>query len=169
MNIVALGAVLIALGMVAIARYVRHSKAAEANGSVTALAEAAAAYFDQSDFNQPRGSEAESARAMRHFPPSSRTSVPEDLASIKGTRYQSALADWQVSPWSDLRFSMPQPQHFAYSFESMGSGASAEASAIAQGDLDADGALSTYRLRIKADEKLNAVVAPEIETEDPYE
>lgn len=106
---------------------------------------------------------------MRHFPPSSRGSVPADLEDIRGKRYQSAWADWAPSPWAELRFSIPQPQYYAYSFESQGSGREATARAIAQGDLDADGELSRYELTIAPDETFTAQVSPSMERENPEE
>ena len=103
MNFVGLAAILSALGMYGLARYVRHAKTAEAAGSVTAIAETAASYYDASDTNQPVGTAPEAAHAMRHFPPSSKTSVPPDPESVKAKRYQSALPDWSVSPCTRTR------------------------------------------------------------------
>lgn len=163
MNFIALACVLGALGMYGLARYVRHAKTAEAVGSVKALAEAASNYYDNSDFNQPAGTKPESARAMRHFPPTSRTSVPAENGDVKGKRYQSAIGDWAVAPWNDLHFSIPQPQYYAYSFESQGRGAEAQASATAHGDLDADGVLSTYRISVTPDAELHAKVSATME------
>lgn len=165
MNFVALAAILSALGMYGLARYVRHAKTAEAVGSVTALAEAAANYYDTSDGNQPVGTTADSAHAMRHFPPASKFSVPPDPESVKARRYQSALPDWQASPWRELHFSMPQPQFYAYSFESQGAGAIAKATIIAHGDLDGDGVTSTYRITIAPDENFKGKVGEMEKTE----
>ncbi len=169
MNFVGLAAILSALGMYGLARYVRHAKTAEAAGSVTAIAEAAASYYNASDTNQPVGSAPEAMHAMRHFPPSSKGSVPPDGASVKAKRYQSALPDWSVSPWRDLSFSIPQPQYFAYSFESQGTGATATATAVAHGDLDGDGVTSTYRLKVAPDATFTAKVDSVMERLDPEE
>lgn len=169
MNFVGLAAILSALGMYGLARYVRHAKTAEAVGSVTAIAEAAASFYNASDTNQPVGIAPEAAHAMRHFPPASKTSVPPDLASVKARRYQSALPDWSASPWRDLSFSIPQPQYFAYTFESQGSGAKATAAAVAHGDLDGDGVTSTYRLSVAPDPGFVAKVGAVMEKIDPEE
>jgi hypothetical protein len=170
MNFLGLAALLSAGGMYGLARYVRHAKTAEAVGSVTAIAEAAARYYDQSDANQPAGTTPEAAHAMRHFPPASKASVPAAPDAIKGKRYQSTLGDWSGSPWSELRFSIPQPQYYAYSFESQGSGAQATATAIAHADLDGNGKASTYRLSITPDPvTFKAKVAVEVEKLDPEE
>ncbi len=170
MNFVALAAILSALGMYGLARYVRHAKTAEAMGSVTAIAEAAAAYYDTSDATQPAGTTPEASHAMRHFPPPSKASVPAALDAIKGKRYQSTLADWSGSPWAELRFSIPQPQYYAYAFEAQGSGVHSKAVAIASGDLDGNGRTSMYRLSIAPEAStFRAKVAAEIEKTDPEE
>jgi prepilin-type N-terminal cleavage/methylation domain-containing protein len=169
MNALALTCVVGALAMYFVARYVRHAKTAEAVGSVKALAESAARYYDASDANQPAGTKPEAAQAMRHFPPTSRTSVPADLKDVRGRRYQSSLADWSSSPWVELRFSIPQPQYYAYAFESSGRGAEAQAAATATGDLDADGILASYRLTVTVDETLHAKVAPAMERQNAEE
>jgi type IV pilus assembly protein PilA len=170
MNFLALAAILSALGMYALARYVRHAKTAEAIGSVTAIADAAAAYFDASDANQPAGTTPEAAHAMRHFPPPSKASVPPDSELVKRQRYQSTLADWSGSPWAELRFSIPQPQYYAYSFESQGSGVQAKAAVVAHGDLDGNGVSSTYTLRLECDPvNFKAKVGKDIEKIDPEE
>jgi type II secretory pathway pseudopilin PulG len=170
MNFVALAAVLSALGMYGLARYVRHAKTAEAIGSVSAIAEAAAAYYDNSDGAQPIGTTPEAARAMRHFPPPSNGTVPPSMDMIKGKRYQSSLADWAGPPWADTRFSIPQPQYYAYAFDSQGSGVGAKAVATAQGDLDGNGVLSKYRLGVGVDtSSFKAKVDKEIQKTDPEE
>ena len=158
-NLLALGCILATLGMYGLAAYVRHEKVAEANGTIKQIAESAVAYYEVSDAKQPAGVKPELARAMRHFPPSSRGSVPGDLETIRGKRYQSTRGDWSVSPWSDLNFSLSRPQFYAYSFDSQGSGSEARASANAQGDLDGDGVRSSFRLSVAPDEQFHAKVA----------
>jgi type II secretory pathway pseudopilin PulG len=143
MNFLALAAVLTAIGMYALARYVRHGKTAEAMESVTRLANGAAEYYNKSDTNQPQGASPQAVHAMRHFPPSARTPVPEDPLGVRGRRYQSNAADWSGSPWRELGFSIIQPQCYQYSFESQGAGAAAKATVIAEGDLDGERGRST--------------------------
>lgn len=169
MNFLALAAVLAAIAMYALARYVRHGKTAEARESVTRLATGAAEYFNKSDATQPVGASAADVHAMRHFPPSSRVPVPEDPLSVRGKRYQSNSVDWAASPWRDLGFSIVQPQCYQYSFESDGAGAQAKATVTAQGDLDGDGVRSTYSLSIAPDESITAQVATTMTREDPEE
>ncbi len=169
MNFVSLAAILGALAMYALGRYVRHAKTAEAIGSVQAIAQAAAGYYNGSDASQPTGAPEVAARAMRHFPPPSRTSVPVDPADVRGRRYQSTLADWSASPWRELHFSIPQPQCYAYSFDLNGTGAQASATAVAHGDLNGDGVTSTYSLSVIPDETFTAHVSPNLERLNPEE
>jgi type II secretory pathway pseudopilin PulG len=169
MNFLALAAMLSAIGMYALARYVRHAKTTEAMESVTRLGVAAAEFYNTSDATQPAGASPKAVHAMRHFPPSSRVAVPEDPLSVRGQRYQSNLADWSASPWRELGFSIVQPQCYQYSFESQGAGASARAVVTAEGDLDGDGLRSTYSLTILPDESLTAQVAPSISRTEPEE
>ena len=169
MNFFALAAILTALGMYALARYVRHNKTAEAKESITRIASGAAEYYNRSDATQPAGAAPQAVHAMRHFPPSSRTAVPEDALNVRGRKYQSNSADWAASPWRELGFSIVQPQCYQYAFESQGSGATAKALVTAEGDLDGDGTRSRYSLAIAPDESLTAVVATELERTDPEE
>lgn len=169
MNFLGLAAVLSAIGMYALARYVRHAKTVEAVSSVTSLAGAAAEHYNASDATQPSGASPHAVHAMRHFPPSSRVAVPEDALSVRGHRYQSNLADWSTSPWRELRFSIVQPQCYQYSFEAEGAGAAAKALVTAQGDLDGDGARSLYSLAIEPDVGLTAQVAKTMTKKDVEE
>jgi type II secretory pathway pseudopilin PulG len=169
MNLLSLAAVLAALGMYGVARYVRHRKTLEAVGSVTAIAQAAVAYYNASDSTQPAGGAQAAAHAMRHFPPSSRGTVPADPADVKGKLYQSTRADWSPSPWRELGFSLSIPQYYRYGFESVGTGRASVAIATAYGDLDGSGAQSTYRQRVVVNDKFEAELAPTMEKENPEE
>lgn len=169
MNALALTCVVATLGMYAAARYVRHSRTAEAASSVTAMAGGAAAAYDTSDRDQPAGAKPAQAREMRHFPPTSRTSVPPSMEDVQGKRYQSTFADWSTSPWIELHFTMTQPQYYAYSFESAGRGREAKATATAHGDLNGDGNLSTFRLTVGVDDNYKAVVSPKMDRENAEE
>lgn len=160
MNFLALAAVLTAVGMYSIARYVRHAKTAEAQSSLASLATSAASFYDTSDATQPTGASKQDVQAMRHFPPSSRVSVPEDPLTVRAQRYQSNMADWAASPWRDLHFSIVQPQCYQYAFDATGAGASAKATVTAEGDLDGDGHRSLYSIVIEAGPTLRAQIGP---------
>lgn len=169
LNFIGLATILGALAMYGVARYLRHSKTAEAIGSATAIAQSACAYYNQSDALQPAGTKSDAAKAMRHFPPSSRVSVPAKLEDVRGKRYQSGIGDWATSPWLELGFKISTPQFYAYSFESQGSGPSAQATVEAHGDLDGNGVGSTFRATAEPDSAFTARVSPAIQQIDPEE
>ncbi len=169
MNVLALVAVLSTLGMYGLAKYVRHTKTAEAIASVEAIAKGAALYYNSSDSTQPTGTKLEAMRASRHFPPSSRGSVPFDPTDVQGKRYKSAMNDWLGSPWREIRFSIPQPQFYAYGFETEGAGSTAKGFASAKGDLDGNGVWSVYRLTVQPDDTTTAVVSSTLERINPEE
>ncbi len=170
MNFVAIAAILAGLGMYGMSRYIRRTRTAEATRSVTKIAAGASAYYNQSDESQPKGTDPKAARATRHFPPSSRDSVPAELINIRGKQYQSNSGDWAVSPWREMSFQIsPSPQFYAYSFKSDGAGTTARAQAVAHGDLDGDGHLSTFSSQVAPDDDLEAKVSPNLERIDPEE
>lgn len=169
MNFFALAAVLAAIAMYGVARYVRHGKTTEAQESVKRLATETASFYNASDANQPAGATPTAVHAMRHFPPSSRAPVPDTELHVRGQRYQSNASDWAVSPWKELKFSMVQPQCYQYSFTATGAGTTARALVVAEGDLDGDGTRSHYGLAVVPDENLNAQAAKEMERIDPEE
>jgi hypothetical protein len=143
------------VGMVALASYERRAKTAEATESLKTLAGAAAAYYE--------GSADDAHPGDRHFPAPSHKSVPPDLASIRGKRYQSGPNDWAWPPWKDLGFSIPQPQYYAYSLASGGRGGQAHATAMAQGDLDGNGKGSMFTITVTPDSSMHAVVPAEVQ------
>jgi hypothetical protein len=147
------------VGMVVYANYKRKGKIAEATHSLSVIAQTAAEYYNASDPVHPD---------LREFPPSSSMSVPSSLDYVRAKRYRSSPADWDASPWKELRFNMPEPQCYAYSFVAQGKGPSARATAIAKGDLDGDGKESTFSITI-APEGGRAKPAATIDKTDPDE
>jgi len=160
---------LAALAMYGVARYLRHSKTTEAVSSTTAIAQAACAYYNESDANQPAGTKPDAAKAMRHFPPSSRAAVPADEAAVRGKRFQSGVGDWSSSPWLEMGFKIMTPQYYAYSFESQGSGPTAQATAVAHGDLDGNGVKSTFIATAAPDGSQTAKVGKSVQQIEPDE
>jgi type II secretory pathway pseudopilin PulG len=169
MNAITLVAVLASLAMYGVGQYIRHAKTLEAIGSVHAIAQAAAAYYNESDATQPAGGREAAVHAMRHFPAPSRGTVPPSQEDVRGKGYQSTRADWSPSPWRELNFSIPQAQYYRYGFESSGTGRASVAAGVAYGDLDGSGQVSTYRQRVSVNDKYEAEVAPNIELENSEE
>lgn len=169
MNFIGLAAILSAIGMYGIARYVRHSKTVEAVSTVTRIAEKAAEYYNKSDETQPSGATPSAVHAMRHFPPpGSHTPVPADEKSVRGQKYASNKADWAGSPWKELDVALIEPQSYQYIYDAEGAGANAKATVTAEGDLDGDTKKSKYVIVITPNEALTATVGP-LERTDPEE
>ncbi len=168
MNLVVVAAGVSAIGMYGTARYIRYTRTTEAVAEVNALGKAAAEYYDKSDANQPAGATVEAKRAMRHFPPSSKASVPADPLDVRGKRYQSTSADWAGSPWKELGFSVAQPQSYAYRFTSEGIGFQAQAKAYAEGDLNGNGTRSLFWVPVAPGSDAHALVGNLVK-EDPEE
>ncbi|MBL0193637.1 MAG: hypothetical protein IPQ09_05300 [Myxococcales bacterium] len=168
MNLVVVAASVSAVGMYATARYISHTKTTEAVSEVAALGKAAAEYYDTSDSAQPAGATVAAKRAMRRFPASSKDSVPADPLDVRGKRYQSSSADWARSPWKELGFSVAQPQYYAYSFTSEGTGFQAQAKGIARGDLNGNGTRSMFYVPITPGADAHALVG-NLVTEDSEE
>jgi type IV pilus assembly protein PilA len=53
---------------------------------------------------------------------------------------------WAAAPWTCLQFTINEPQFFSYGYVSSGSGTAALYTAVANGDLDGNGVLSTFTL-----------------------
>jgi type II secretory pathway pseudopilin PulG len=149
-----------AVVMVLVAGYMRRSKAAEGVNEIGIMAQSASAYFDGSDELQP---------GKRHFPPSSAASVPWTVDLVRGKKFASSPNDWAGTPWKELKFSIEEPQCFAYSFGAGGQGPGARATATAQGDLDGDGDESMFVLAIVPDATNHAAVAATVQKTMPDE
>jgi type IV pilus assembly protein PilA len=72
--------------------------------------------------------------------------VPASIDEVKGKKYQSSPADWktgdETSGWTCLRFSLGAPQLYRYEYQ----GGTSSYLVIANGDIDADGVLSTFTM-----------------------
>lgn len=101
--------------------------------------------------------------------PSATHPVPQDLRAVRGTKYPSTPADWSAdgrkAGFACLRFSMPSPQYFQYSYASV-SGSSFTVQA--HGDLDGDGVPSTFQLTGEV-EGNKVVLTPSIMETNPTE
>ena len=103
-----------------------------------------------------------------HRPTPSRFAALPAVPSMvpSGVKYQSAPADWE--PWSEIHFSMAEPQYYQYEVVVSKDGMSAEV--IARGDLDGNGTQSRFSLTLKRDAKTRKLqLAPAIEESNPNE
>jgi type IV pilus assembly protein PilA len=129
--------ILAVLAVYGVRKYIANAKTAEARVNVVAIAKDAVAAYDPGT----------------HFCASARASVPSSASMIRGTKYQSAPADWGSSAdgaihagFPCLGFSLAQPQYYQYAYTSP-SPDHDRFEAAAHGDLDADGKVSSFVVR----------------------
>lgn len=174
MIVVAIIGVLAALAIYGVRKYLTNAKTAEARMAIGRIAKDASSAYIRENMDPGVLGFGKSAAATNRLCESAAAKVPAKEADIKGQKYQSAPSEWEVAGWSCLRFSMTDPQYFQYNYVASGSGSAAGDSfqAVAQGDLDGDGTLSTFTLEaeVRAEgDVLVLVTAPSITEGSPDE
>lgn len=141
------------LGVYGVRKYIANAKTAEARNTVSFIAKDAVTAYEVS----------------RRFCPSASVMVPSSKAQIAGKKYMSTASEWQVDAPGDagfacLKFALTMPQYFQYGYTATAT----DFVAVAHGDLNGDGAPSTYRLsgQLVGD---RVVIAPQIAETDPEE
>ena len=168
MIVVAIVGVLAALAIYGVRRYILNSKTAEARNGIGQMAKDASAAYSREGMD-PTVLGLGSSTGVSNRLCDSASPVPSSPDSIKGKKYQSKPSEWaggtQFGGWSCVKFSMQDPQYYMYNYTSSGSSTSAVFSAIANGDLDGNGTLSTFAMSgaVKADGTAEVLVlAPNI-------
>jgi type IV pilus assembly protein PilA len=145
MIVVAIIGILAALAVFGVRKYLANAKTAEARNALGQMAKDAVTAFDKEGMASTvlaLGSMA----TVNHRLCLSATMVPATVPAA--AKYQSSPVDWNTGDkdngWSCLKFSMQDPQYFAYNYVSAGGVTSF--SCIANGDLDGDGTSSTFSM-----------------------
>lgn len=151
MIVVAIIGILAAVAIPAFMKYIKKSKTAEANTFLKKMSDSARVYYD----TPARGgaiNDLNPANIPKQFPISvAMTADPACCAAGTGVsagneKCNPALGLWEANAtWQALDFSMKDPHYFAYAFTST-TGANANFTALAQGNLDCDAVVSTYSL-----------------------
>jgi type IV pilus assembly protein PilA len=149
-----LGSVLGALAVFGVRKYIANAKTAEARMEVAAIARAAAA------------AQASSQRVC----PSASQPVPASLLAVKGSKYQSAPSDWSIDEkrnagFACLGFAIDTPQYYQYSYTATATGFDA----VAHGDLNGNGAVSTFALHGEVGADGAVAIDPTLEERSPQE
>ena len=171
MIVVAIIGILAALAVYGVKRYLTSSKTAEARETLGRISkDATAAYQRESMAGTVLALGGQTAAVHRLCGPAT-GAVP--TAPPVGTKFQSSPAQWggdQKNGWTCLRFSMTDPQYFSYNYTSDADDTApgTSFSAVARGDLDGDGAASTFTLG-GAVEQGQARTAPTVEEVNPDE
>jgi len=141
---------LVTLGIYGTRRYLAAAKTAEAKNTIGAISRDAVAAYEKEQVGADD--------QLTHRLCASAVPVPASLASVKGLKYLPSSApgtDFNSGDaqngWKCLRFSMTMPNYYRYQYNK-GSGYLAPSlapgpngfEASAQGDIDANGTLSTF-------------------------
>jgi type IV pilus assembly protein PilA len=149
MIVVAIVGVLAAIAVFGVRKYLAAAKTGEAKSSLGAITRGAtAAYERETSAAQVLAEGSAGAASSFALCPTVEAPVPDDVAKVRGVKYQPASAagvDYGTAVWGGcLKFSMTQPQYYQYNYSMAPDGLSFDATAV--GDLDGDNDLSTFRL-----------------------
>jgi len=151
MIVVAIIGVLAALAIYGVKKYLTSAKSAEARAAVGRMAKDGANHFNMETMQGTTLGLGSAAAPSSAICISAEDPVPAAESSIKGQKWQSSPANWDVAGWSCLKFSMDQPQYFQYNYTTSDDAALSAAgttfSAVARGDLDGDEDLSTFSMQ----------------------
>jgi type IV pilus assembly protein PilA len=137
MIVVAILGILAAVAIPAFVRYIRRAKTTEAVDKLAYLFRSSSAYVTADRVGRGVGASA----ATQIFPVSA-SQTPSTLPGT--TRVTDTAGTWDTPTWNALSFSIADPHYFSYAYDSNGSGASAQFTARASGDLDGDTTASTF-------------------------
>lgn len=144
MIVVAIIGILAALAVFGVRKYLANAKTAEARNSLGQMAKDAVTAFDKEGMAATVLALGGSA-TVNHRLCGTATMVPAAVPAA--AKYQSSPADWKTGDkdngWSCLKFSMQDPQYFAYNYTSA---ATNTFICQANGDLDGDSTSSTFRM-----------------------
>jgi type IV pilus assembly protein PilA len=174
MIVVAIIGVLAALAIYGVTRYVANAKTTEARSAVARIAKDATTAYARPKMAGAVLAAGGTVTGANVLCIEATDPVPADDADISGKKYQSSAADWspvgedELTGWRCLQFSMTDPQMYQYDYDAT---AATGFSAIAHGDLDGDGDLSTFQIdgAVQAAENNTLFVSPNIIETDPME
>jgi type IV pilus assembly protein PilA len=150
MIVVAIVGILATLAAYGVRRYLSNAKTAEAKSSVGAIAKLAVASYESEHVAANMLTFRATNAALRAVCDSETTNPIPAVTAIKGKKYQSKPSDWSAGGnkgFACLHFVMTEPQYYAYSYTASGVGLGTDAfTATANGDLNGDGALSTFSI-----------------------
>lgn len=190
---VAIVGVLAVLATSGVRSYVAYAKTTEARNAVGRMAADAAMAYEREAPPTKAGPIApgkSSAEVLHRLCVSASQTIPAKTSSIRGTKYQSKKAEWDIDSkhlqtgFACLGFTVDEPQYYLYRYKTSVNNAASSGNvgttfdATAEGDLDGDNVRSTFRIhgqivrsqsKGKAKGGLTLLVAPAIEEISPLE
>jgi type IV pilus assembly protein PilA len=157
MIVVAIVGVLAVLAVYGVRKYIANAKTAEARNALGQISKDTATAYEKETITPGVMGQGTSTATMRQLCASASASVPSTATSIQGKKYQSAGtagSDWSADVatpnmgFSCLKYSMDQPQYYMYNYLVPGSATALNSyfTAMANGDLNGDGNLSTFQV-----------------------
>ncbi len=176
MIVVAIVGILAVLAAYGVRKYIASSKTTEARNAIGRMANAVVISYEDDEYGQTAmlapGTSSGYTRAMCN---KASGSVPTAIGAVQGKKYQSTLVDWNVdaagnSGFACLKFTIDQPQYYMYSYTTSGTVSPGDSfTAIANGDLNGDGVLSTFSLTGVINSSYIINVAPNMLEVNPEE
>ena len=151
MIVVAIVGVLAVLAIYGVRKYIANSKTTEARNSLGQIAKDAATAFEKESGNSAVIGVGNTTGLLRQLCGTA-SKVPGTAPA--SAKYQSSPADWggtgatgAATNWACLKFSLEQPQYYAYYYAAPNVTSTAgQYSATAEGDLNGDGATSLFTI-----------------------
>jgi type IV pilus assembly protein PilA len=180
MIVVMIVGVLAMLAIYGVRKYVSNAKSAEARNSLGQIGKDATTAFERESMAAIVLSKGAATAATRALCASATQTVPAAITSVKGKKYQANSApgtDWNVDEsknkgFACLKFAIQAPQYYEYNYTSDGDVTvptmGTKFTAIANGDLNGDGVLSTFQV-LGAVASNNLYTSPNIMETNPEE
>ncbi len=180
MIVVAIVGVLAALAIYGVRKYIANAKTAEARNSLGQISKDAASAYAREGMAGAVLGLGSVANISNKLCAKASATIPAAAASFKGQKYQACPAEWAADSatlhtgFACLKFTMTDPQYYMYTYDSDGAGNNgAYFNAIANGDLNGDGTLSTFvmagKVQAGTSGGLEVTVAPNIQETTPEE
>lgn len=174
MIVVAIVGILAVLAIYGVRKYLANAKTAEATNSLGQLGKNQAAEYEKESMSGAVLAPGSTAGLSRNLCATATATVPSSSTSIQGQKYQSAVSEWNKDCGTNggfccLKFTMDQPQYYMYSWGITTGGIGGAFTAMANGDLNGDGILSTFQLLGSVNSSGALNIAPNLITINPEE
>ena len=179
MIVVAIIGILAVLAIYGVRKYIANAKTAEARNSLGQMGKDQSAAFERESMPGNAVAPGTVIAVSRSLCLNPTQKVPATAAQIKGMKFQADQTpgkDWskdqatQGVGFSCLKFSMDAPQYYMYNFTTTKPTlATGTWAGTAEGDLNGDGALSTFTLNGVIQTTMNFSLAPNLVELNPEE
>lgn len=163
MIVVAIIGILAAVAIPMFLQFTRKSKSSEAPINVKAILDGAVAYFEDEHVDGSGNPKPKS------YPTPNRTTPTDQPCKAGFDLYAKNSAQWNSSPWVELKFGITKAHFYQYKYEQAGTGKNSKFTVTAIGDLDCDGSFSNYTQTAEVDATSGDVVLGNLVVTDALE